>query len=236
MVLLRSVFIAQLVLMLPVFAVLLVTPVTHVTGAIYFYLLPIGLMIALYAVWQYTKHPDRRRLAAATLSTPLLCLGLPVVVYFVFGGPLPPAVVVVAVLALIAITIVALLGTTDQWRGTGLFASTRFNNGCLMALVALLLMLWFPLIAGLAAGESISLPSDIVERDKILGAAVLYLIAVAIPAICLSLFTLLYAPVGLVRNPGGRVVHVGQLLAALLLLATLATAAFAVFIFMINPG
>lgn len=139
MILLRGIFIAQLVLMLPVFALLLVTPVHLGNVAIYVYLTPIGCVVALYALWQFVKHPARRRLAAATLATPVICLGAPVVVYLLNGGPVPPAVLVLAVLVLIAITIVALLGTTDQWRGTDLFASRYFNNGCLIALAALLL-------------------------------------------------------------------------------------------------
>lgn len=236
MILLRFVFITQLVLMLPVFALLLVTPASLGTVGIYFYLTPIGFVLALYALWQLIKHPARRRLAAATFATPILCLGAPAVVYTLNGGPVAPAVLIAAVVLLIATAIVALLGTTNQWRETGMFASKHFNYGCLTALGVMLLMLWFPIIAGLAASESISLPTDIADRDRILRVAALYFIAVATPAACLSLFTLLYAPVGLVRNRGGRAVHLGQLIAALLLLATITAVAFTVFVFMFNPG
>lgn len=236
MVILRFVFVTQLVLMLPVFALLLVTPANLGTVGIYLYLTPIGFVLALYALWQLIKHPDRRRLAAATFATPILCLGAPAVMYTLNFGPVAPTVLVVTVALLIAIAIVAMLGTTDQWQQTGMFASKQFNHGCLIALGVMLLMLWFPIIAGLAASESISLPTDIADRDRILKAAGLYFIAVAIPAVCLSLFTLLYAPVGLVRNQGGRAVHLGQLITALLLLATLIVVAFTVFIFMVNPG
>lgn len=236
MILLRFVFIAQLVLMLPVFALLLVTPANLGTVGIYLYLTPIGVVLALYALWQLIKHPARRRLAAATFATPILCLGAPVVVYTLNGGPVAPAVLVAAVVFLIATAIVALLGTTNQWRETGIFASKHFNYGCLIALGVMLLMLWFPIVAGLAASESISLPTDIADRDRILRVAALYFIAVAIPAACLSLFTLLYAPVGLVRSHGGKAVHLGQLMTALMLLATLTTIALTAFVFMSNPG
>jgi ABC-type uncharacterized transport system permease subunit len=97
-------------------------------------------------------------------------------------------------------------------------------------------MLWFPIIAALAASNSISLPTEMADRDRIFSIAALYLIAVAVPAVCLSIFTLLYAPVGLVRNRGGRAVHLGQLIAALLLLASLTAVAFTVSIFLVNPG
>ena len=222
--------------MLPVFAVLLVTPVYLDTVAIYIIMMPLGLAVSLYALWQLFKHPARKRLAGATLATPVLCLGTPVVVYWLNGGPVAPAVLVVAVLTLLAIATVVLLSKTDQWLGTGLFANKHFNYGCLVALGALLLMLWFPIIAALAASNSISLPDEMAARDRVLGVAALYLIAVAVPAVCLSIFTVLYAPVGLVRNQGNRAVHVGQLTAALLLLISVTAIAFTVSIFLVNPG
>lgn len=236
MIFLRVVFVAQLILMLPVFATLLVTPPHLGTVAIYLYLTPVAIVTVVFAVWQFIKHSDRRRLAAAIVATPVVCLGAPIVIYSLNGGPLPPAVLVVTVLILLTIAALVLLGKTDQWRGTGLFANKSFNISCLIGLGAFLLMLWFPIIVGLAANQSISFPTNIADRDRIYSVAALYLIAVGLPAVCLSLFTLLYAPVGLVRNPGGRLLHLGQLISALLLLATLTAVAFAVFIFMVNPG
>lgn len=229
-------FVVQLVFMLPAFAYLLMMPVYLGTVAIYVYLAPVGLVAALYALWRLTRYPAERRLAAATLATPVFCLGTPVGVYWLNGGPVAPAVLVVAVLALLAIAAVLLLATTDQWRGTGLFANKHFNNACLVALGVLLLLLWFPIIASLAASSSLSLPAGMADRDRVYAVAALYLVAVAVPAVGLSIFTLLYAPVGLVRNAGGRLVHLGQLVAALLLLATCAAVGFAVSIFLVNPG
>ncbi len=52
MILLRVIFIAQLVLLLPVLAHLLVTPVYLDTVAISLFFTPIGLVLALYALWQ----------------------------------------------------------------------------------------------------------------------------------------------------------------------------------------
>jgi hypothetical protein len=236
MILLRVTFIAQLVLMLPVFAVLLVTPVHLGTVMIYLYLTPIGIVASLFALWQLIKHSARRRLASGIIATPFLCLGAPVVVYWLNDGPVAPTVLVLAVIALLAIAVLVLLGRTDQWRGSGLFANKPLNFSYLVALGVLLVMLWFPIIVGLAANESISLPTDIADRDRIYKAAALYFIAVALPALCLSLFALLYAPVGLARNRGGRIVHLGQLITALLLLTSLTGVAFAVSIFMVNPG
>ena len=222
--------------MLPAFASLLTTPVYLGTVAIYVYLVPVGSIAALYALWRFIKYPPERRLAGATIATPVVCLGMPVGVYWLNGGPVAPAVLVVAVLVLLAIAFIVLLATTDQFRGRGMFASNHFNRVCLVALGTLLLALWFPIVAALAAGNAIALPTEMADRDRVFGVAALYLIAVAIPAVGLSIFTLLYAPVGLVRNRGGRLVHVGQLVIALLLLATLAAIAFTVSILLVNPG
>jgi hypothetical protein len=236
MILSRAIFIAQLVLMLPAFALLLVTPASLNTILIYFYLVPVGIAATLFALWRFARHPAERRLAAATLATPIVCLGLPMLVYSVNGGPVTPTLLVAAVLALLVFAALLLLGKTAQFRGTGLFASKRFNVGCLVALCALLLMLWFPIVVGLAASQSIVLPTDIADRDRIITVAALYLLAVAIPASFLSLFMLLYAPVGLFRNRDGRVIHLGQLITALVLLATLASLAMVGSILMVNPG
>jgi hypothetical protein len=235
-ILLRFIFIAQLIVMLPVFALLLVTPANLGTVGIYLFLVPAGVVISLIALWRFIRHPAERRLAAATIATPVICLGVPVAVYSLHDGPVAPVVLVVAVLVLLVIAALALLGKTDQFRGTGLFANRRFNVSCLVALCVLLLMLWLPVITVLAGQHLDALPTAMAERDRIIAAAKLYLMAVAIPAACLSLFTLLYAPVGLVRNRGRRLIHLGQLLSALLLLATVAWIAMVVFILMVNPG
>lgn len=236
MILLRVVFIAQLLVMLPVFALLLVTPANLGTVGIYLYLVPVGVATTLFALWRIVRHPAERRLAAATIASPVICLGLPVAVYSVHGGPVAPAVLIVAVLVLMVIAALLLLGRTDQFRGTGWFANKRFNVSFLVALAVLLLMLWFPILVGLATQQSITLPTDMADRDRIITVATLYLKAVAIPATCLSLIALLYAPVGLVRNRGGRMIHLGQLVTALLVLSSLAAIVVAIFIFLVNPG
>ena len=236
MVILRVVFLAQLVLMLPAFAYLLVTPVHLGTLAAFFYFVPIGVSVVLFALWQFARHPDRRRLAAATAATPILCLAAPMGIYSLNGGPVAPALLILAVIALLVIAAVVMLSKTGQWNGTGLFANRQFNLAIVVALGVLLLLIWFPIITWLASDRSYALPSNIVDRDHILKAGALYLMAITVPGTCLSLFTLLYAPVGLVRNPSGRLAHFGQLLLTLMLLVSLIGVAFAVFVGVINPG
>jgi hypothetical protein len=236
MIVLRIVFIAQLVLMLPAFAFFVATPANLHTAILLLYLLPVGCVLALYALWQFKTHPDRRRLAMATAATPLLCLALPFGIVSLNGGPVAPALLISAITVLLAAALLVLLGRTDQWRNTRVFANRHFNLVYLMALGLLLALLWLPVLAWLGGRESIPMPTDLAGRDPIIRIASLYFIAIAVPSIGLSVFALFYAPVGLVRNPAGRVIHAGQLLAALLLLVSLAALAFAVFIGMLNPG
>ncbi|MEZ5459964.1 MAG: hypothetical protein R3E65_11865 [Steroidobacteraceae bacterium] len=56
------------------------------------------------------------------------------------------------------------------------------------------------------------------------------------PATLLACFTLIYAPVGIARNAGIRLIHGGQLSCALLTLASLAAGGFALWVAAINPG
>lgn len=222
--------------MLPAFAYLLLTPVYLGTVAIILYLGPVGLLAALFALLQFIRHPARRRLAAATAATPFLCLVAPIGITRLNGGPVDPALLIIAVVTLIVVAALILLSNTGQWRGQGLFANKRFNLAIVVALGVLFLLLWFPIIAWLASDRSYVLPSNIVDRDQVLKAGALYFIAVAVPGLCLSLFALLYAPVGLVRNSGGRVGHFGQLVVALALLASLIALALVASIGMVNPG
>lgn len=95
---------------------------------------------------------------------------------------------------------------------------------------------WSPIIGWIFNEESWSLPQDNGERERILRIVGIYFVSIAGPALLLSLFALRYGPIGLVRNPGGRIVYGGQLLVALLSLASSTAGAFAVSVAMFNPG
>jgi hypothetical protein len=236
MIILRIVFFAQLTIMLPAFVSLIATQASFGSLALFFYLLLPGAVIMLYALWQFFRHPDRRRLALATAATPLLCLGGPILYHNLHDGPVPPQFLIPAIIAVVAIAIYTLLGRSGQWRGAGLFASRPLNMNYLLSLCLLLALLWVPLIAWLAWQDAISLPRSIAERDVYIRIVGYYFIAVAVPAACLAVFGLFYSPVGLVRNAEGRAVHFGQLALSLLLLATLAALAIALLIAAANPG
>jgi hypothetical protein len=236
MVLVRAVFIAQLVVMLPGAAHLLLAPVHLGTVAVFFYLAPIGLLAVLFAGWQFIRHPARRRWAVAIAATPFACLAAPMGIHTLNGGPVHPIALVVALVALTVIAALVVLSKTAQWSGDGLFANARFNLAVGATLGVLFLLLWLPIVAWLASDRSYSLPSNMADRDQVLRVGTYYLMSIGVPGLCLSLATLLYAPVGLVRNAGGRIVHFGQLVIALLLLLSLAAVAFAVFVSAFNPG
>lgn len=84
--------------------------------------------------------------------------------------------------------------------------------------------------------DSLSLPNNISKRDDVLRIGIFYFVSVAGPALLLSLFTLLYAPVGLVRNTGAKLVHFGQLMVALVTLPSLAVGGFVASVTFLNPG
>lgn len=110
--LLRTVFIVQLVLMVPTCAFLSATPGNLYGALLVFYLVPVGLACAIYAVWQIIRYPARRRLAMATASTPFVCLGLPVGIHWLNDGPVEPGVVVAVAVMLVVIAALVRLGRT----------------------------------------------------------------------------------------------------------------------------
>lgn len=236
MTVLQLVFFAQLLVMLSGWVILVATPVDFHTLALMFYLVIIAAVVLIYALWQAVRHPARRRWAIATAATPLLCLTTPFFLTWLNGGPIHPAVLVGLVIMSGVVACFMLLARAEQWRDDGMLANYRFNVWFLAALGALLALYWIPIIGWLHAQDTVSLPRDIRERDQVLRFVGIYYASVAGPALLLSLFTLLYAPIGLARNRRGRIIHAGQLLIALLALASLTVGAVALGVAMINPG
>ncbi len=232
----RIVFFVQLLFTLSAFTAFLLTPTDFQTLGILFYSVTIGMAAALFALWQFIRHPARRKWALATLATPVICLTTPFLIVGLVGGPVAPAGLVVAVLALVAIVSLVLLSRKRLWQAGSLFASRRFNIGFVIVLFALLALYWVPIANWASTQDSMTLPNDIKERDRLFRLGLYFFVTVAGPALMLSLFTLLYAPIGLVRGSGGRVIHFGQLLLAVIALASLGAGAFVVGIAMVNPG
>lgn len=236
MTLLLTAFIAQLVLMLPAFAFFVVTPASLQTLGLLFYLVPAGFIFTLYALWQWKTHPERRRLALATAATPMICLALPFGIVSLNGGPVPEAVLVAAVILLIVIAIFVLLGKTDQWRGGGVLANRHVNVVYALVLFILFALLWLPVLVWLPGQGSIVLPAQGSGATALLDIAIWYYVAVGAPSLLLSLFALIYAPVGMLRSAGGRGVHLLQFLGALLLLGSVVVCGFVGFVVLANPG
>ena len=111
-----------------------------------------------------------------------------------------------------------------------MFRSRRTNKRYLLALAALLVLLWVPAIFWIANGA----PPQSGPDDSFSVVVLIYYIAVSVPALCLSLYALIHAPVGLIRNAGVRMVHFGQLVTALALLLTLTP--IALFAYLMSTG
>ncbi len=236
MIAVRLVFFAQLLVMLSAFAIFVVTPIDFHTLALMFYLVSIAAAAMVFALWQFVRHRSRRDWALATVATPILCLTTPFLIARLNGGPLHPAVLIVVLVATVVGALLVLLARSEQWKGEGVFASKRLNVWFLTVLGALLTLTWIPFAYGLFNQGSVSLPRNIGERDWIIRLGGIYFASVAGPALVLSVFAMLFAPIGVVRNPGSRIVHIGQLLLALLTFVSLAIGAFAAWIAMVYPG
>lgn len=236
MTILRIAFFAQLAIMLPAFVSMIAAAASFGSLALFFYVLPPGAVFFLYALWQFFRHPDRRRLALATAATPLFCLGGPILFHNLHNGPLPPAILIPAIAIVIAVSIYTLLGRTQQWRGTGWSANRLLNRNYLLSLLLVLALLWLPAIAWLGWHDAIALPKNNAERDVYIRIIGYYFIGVAAPAACLSVFGMFYAPVGLFRSADGRLLHVGQLLLSLLVLLTLVVMVLVAWLGAANPG
>lgn len=235
MTLLRSVFIIQIFLMAPVFVFFLATPAHLGTLLLVGALLPVGAVTVLIAAWHGIRYPERRRLALAMLVTSSVCIGTPFVLETTSTGPVPPAQLVLAAVALLVVASMVLLARSSSWAREGGFAKSPFNLWLLQAMGVAFALLWFPAIGWLASVPIRERLSKL-DIDTVVSATVVYYLPVSAIALCLSLFCLVYAPVGLFRNPVSRSVHVVQIVLALLLLASLAAGSVVVGIFMFNPG
>lgn len=232
----RAVLVFQLLLMLPALLSLSSRPLDFGALGTMALLVPIGGAASLFGAWLWWFHPVHRRVAAAIVVTPFVGLLLPVVLQRLIGGPVPPWTLIVFVLVSIVVAAAMLLGKAANWRAGGVFATRKFNRLLLTAMVALLVLLWAPALGWLALREVVRLPAALVAPDAWVRGGATYLGAVAVPALLLSCFALIYAPLGLVRSAGARSMHGGQLTCALLTLASLALAAFGIGVAAINPG
>ena len=120
MIVLRLVFLAQLLVMLSGWTILVATPVDFHTLALMFYLVIIAAVVLVYALWQAIRHPARRRWAVATAATPLLCLTTPFFLVWLNGGPIHPAVLVGLVIVSGVVACFILLARSEQWRDDAL--------------------------------------------------------------------------------------------------------------------
>lgn len=127
---LRIVFIAQLLLMLAAFAFLIAASTTIYTALLYLYLVPVGLIMALFALWRYIKHPARRPLALATGATPVLCLGLPFGILALNGGPVAPALLITATVLLIVGAVFVLRADRIVSQSSWAHLACRPAGGC----------------------------------------------------------------------------------------------------------
>jgi hypothetical protein len=233
MTLLRFVFFGQLLVMLPALGLFLGTPSSLGTLYLVVLLTPVALATGIYALWQAWHYPPRRTLALGTLATAVVVMATPFVRDALGLGTLPGPVLAAGALAAAAAGFVALLAGRRRWDNDRLFRASGFNYSLLIALACALLLIWLPPVAWLASRGTAAEPVDV---DALRTAALMYLPIMATPGLIVMVFSLLYAPVGLMRNPSARLLHLSQLALALLLMASLGIAAFGLALALANPG
>ncbi|MGI9342005.1 MAG: hypothetical protein ACR2QV_04105 [Gammaproteobacteria bacterium] len=233
MTLLRFVFVGQLLVMLPALGLFLGTPSSLGTVYLVVLLTPVALATSIYALWQAWHYPPRRALALGTLATAVVVMATPFVRDALGLGTLPGPALAAGVVAAAAVGLIMLLAARRRWDNERLFRASGFNYALLIALAAALLLIWVPPIAWLASRGTAAEPVDV---DALRLAAIMYLPIMSTPGLIVMIFSLLYAPAGLFRNPSARLLHLGQLALALLLMASLGIAAFALLLAVVNPG
>jgi hypothetical protein len=236
MILLRTIAGIQLAFILAAAAYFLLVPTDIYTALLVFFGLPACALIAIYAGYQSYRHADRRGLGLATIATPVIGFTLPFVITGAYGGPLPPLPVVLIAMMAAALGAAALLAKRGGWMAQGRFVKPGLNQGLAIAMLALLALLWLPMIGIVATAGNITLPlaGSVSDTNLRLGAA--YFGTVSALGLATGLFGVVFAPVGLLRNPGGRLLHAVQLVLTLLLFATVGIVVVTAWLFMLNPG
>jgi hypothetical protein len=231
---LRAVFLIQLILMTPAFLFFLATPANVYTLLLLSGLIPAAIVTTLTALWHAARHPDRRPLAAAIICMAVVCLGLPFLLQGIGGGPVPVPWLITLGAAAAFIAAVVLMGRAPRW---GRQQSTATRSGCrlLASMASVLGLLWTPALGWLSNSALRERLAE-VDADTALTLALAYYLPLSIAAAALTFFGLANAVAGLIRSPPDRLLHSGQLLAGLLLLATLCALTFVAMIGMTNPG
>ncbi|MCL4792334.1 MAG: hypothetical protein KJ040_09825 [Gammaproteobacteria bacterium] len=236
MTLLRMVFFGQLLVMLPVLGLFLATPAGLGTLYLLVMLVPAALATGIYALWQAWRYPPHRLLALATLTTPVVVLATPFVREALALEPVPGPVLAVCATVLAAGGLLALLAGRRRWDTGRIFRAPRFNYWLLATIACALLLIWLPAVGWLAVRGFTGDAGEPIDGNTLRTAALTYFAVVSVPALAVMVFGLLYAPVGLLRNPSARILHAGQLASALLLMVSLGLVALGLGLALINPG
>ena len=230
---LYGVFLGQLVLMLPALGLFLATPANLGTLYLLALLVPVGLACSAYALIEARRYPARRGLAAATVGISVAVPGTPFLMGALGLDLVPaPVLALAAVVATSGLTL-NFIAKRRRWSAESLFRRGGFNTSLLLLLAATLLSLWLPPAGWLATdgfGQGAS------DGSGVRAAALTYYPVIGGPAALIAFFSLVYAPVGLLRNPSARAAHAGQLICALALLGSLGLMVLGLFLALANPG
>jgi len=233
---LRTVFIGQLLLLLPAWVAFATQPAGLGTLYLIVWVAVLGFAVAIFAVWQAMRHTGAWPLALLSIVATLVIVATPFVID-ALDLPLVPLPVVIA--AGVVMTILAagvLLSKRKRWQPGTLFSGRKFNTRILISIAVAIALIWVPIVVWLAAGYGAELGESTSKDNATRAAFMVYYASLSLPASVLVSFSLLFAAVGMLRSSGSRLIHAGQLAGSLVLLISLGFVAGGIALGMVNPG
>lgn len=233
-ILFRVIAILQAICLIPILIRFLLLPPDFDAVGLWFFVIGVGLVSVPYALWHFARRPSRRVWAGLMIMLAVCAVGAPMVMarFDLEPVPMPVAGLIATVLALIASA--WLLTRPALWR-----AKRGWGTGRLNIVLLVLLLLWIVLVAALLlVGLAIGFPPPLADhRDGLDINTVLIHGAILGPlGLLLVIFAVLFSLAGLWRDRPRIVMHIAQLLAALVLLAVLVAEALLISLLIVNPG
>ncbi|MEZ5499340.1 MAG: hypothetical protein R3E77_07910 [Steroidobacteraceae bacterium] len=195
-----------------------------------------GTITATYAIYQAARHPPRRSIALLTIGVTVAGLTVPFIIKSAYGGPVPAPILCAAVLLICACAMAILLSREENWLVGSSFRGKTFNSILALLLGTSTLSLWAvfaKLYPNLDPGAG---RNAILGTRGVLSSGGWSIVGLAIIAFFAGAFAFFYAPIGLIRNDRGRVLHFAQLMLSLVAIATAGAVAFMLLLLLVNPG
>lgn len=233
-ILLRVLAIVQAICLIPILIRFLLLPADFSALGLWFIAIGISLISTPVALWHFIRHPSRRAWAGGMILLAIFTIGTPMVMERLDLEPVSMPIARLIATGLALIVAAWLLARPAWWRAERGWATGRFNTALLTLLLLWIVFIAALWLAGMATGFPPPLASD--SRGLELDAILIHGVLFGPLGLLLGVFAFLFSIVGLWRNRQRIVMHIAQLIAALILLALLRTEAFLIILLMVNSG